>query len=265
MTRRVNTNPDFFGLRRTQLSDAERAELAEIREFLEQELAPLADEAWEKSEFPFEVFDKLAELDLAGRMYPEYSSGHERRSALFNGFLNLEMNRIDPSFAVAGGVHSGLAMGSIDQCGSGRSSRSAGCRGCGRMEKIGSFALSEPTAAPTSPAGCAPPRAAKATTGSSTARSAGSATPPSPTSSSSGRATDAADGPVKGFVVAKGTPGFTPTKMEGKLALRTVERRHRAEGCRVPERTGCRGPSRSRTPPGPAGDPRRCGMDAVGA
>ena len=45
---------------------------------------------------------------------------------------------------------------------------------------------------------------------------------PSPTSTSSG-AGDVADDQVKGFVVEKGTPGFTATKIEGKLALRTVQ------------------------------------------
>ncbi|MFJ9411553.1 acyl-CoA dehydrogenase family protein [Streptomyces sp. NPDC101393] len=233
MTRRVNTNPDFFGFAEL-LSDAERAELAEIREFLEQELAPLADEAWEKSEFPFEVFDKLAKLDLAGRMYPEYSSGHERRSALFNGFLNLEMNRIDPSFAVAGGVHSGLAMGSIHGGGS-QEQRDRWMPDMVAYRKIGAFALTEPEGGSDVAGGMR-----------TTARREGDSWVLNGAKRWIGNGTfadlvvvwarDEADGNVKGFVVEKGTPGFTATKIEGKIALRTVQNADIVlDGVRVPE------------------------------
>jgi len=48
-------------------------------------------------------------------------------------------------------------------------------------------------------------------------------------------ARDVADDQVKTFVVEKGTPGFTPTKMEGKYALRTVQNADIVfDGCRVP-------------------------------
>ena len=41
---------------------------------------------------------------------------------------------------------------------------------------------------------------------------------------------------MKGFVVEKGTPGCTATKIEGKLALRTVQNADIVlAGCRVPE------------------------------
>ncbi len=49
-------------------------------------------------------------------------------------------------------------------------------------------------------------------------------------------AKDVADGQVKGFVVHQDNPGFTATKMEGKLALRTVQNADIVlSGCRVPE------------------------------
>jgi glutaryl-CoA dehydrogenase len=49
-------------------------------------------------------------------------------------------------------------------------------------------------------------------------------------------ARDVDDDHVKGFVVDKGTPGFTATKMEGKLALRIVQNADIVlDGCRVPE------------------------------
>jgi hypothetical protein len=49
-------------------------------------------------------------------------------------------------------------------------------------------------------------------------------------------ARDVEDDSVKGFVVDKGTPGFTATKMEGKLALRIVQNADIAlDGCRAPD------------------------------
>jgi glutaryl-CoA dehydrogenase len=48
-------------------------------------------------------------------------------------------------------------------------------------------------------------------------------------------AKDVDDGAVKTFVVEKGTPGFTATRMEGKYALRTVQNADLGfTGCRIP-------------------------------
>jgi glutaryl-CoA dehydrogenase len=48
-------------------------------------------------------------------------------------------------------------------------------------------------------------------------------------------ARDVADDQVKGFVVERGTPGLSATKIENKLALRTVQNADVVlDGCRVP-------------------------------
>ena len=62
-------------------------------------------------------------------------------------------------------------------------------------------------------------------------------------------ARDVEDDSVKGFVVEKGTAGFTATKMEGKLALRTVQNADLVlDGVRVPEANRLATPTGSRTP-----------------
>jgi glutaryl-CoA dehydrogenase len=49
-------------------------------------------------------------------------------------------------------------------------------------------------------------------------------------------ARDVDDNQVKGFLVEKGTPGFSTRKMEGKMALRVVQNAHISlEDCRVAE------------------------------
>ena len=219
MPKPANTNPDFFGYAEL-LSDAERAELAEIRDYLEREIKPLANDAWEKSEFPFEVVEKFAKLRLAGYQYPEYGDG-KQRSPLFSGFLSIELNRIDPSLSVFSGVHTGLAMGSIHGGGS-QEQIDRWFPDMVEMNKIGAFALTEPEGGSDVAGGMR-----------TTARREGDTWVLNGAKRWIGNGTfadlvvvwarDVADDQVKGFVVAKGTPGFTATKIEGKIALRTVQ------------------------------------------
>ena len=83
-------------------------------------------------------------------------------------------------------------------------------------EAIGCFGLTEPDAG-SDPGSMRTARAATATTGSSTARRCGSPTARSPTSRSSGPRTDEG---VRGFLVPKGTTGFTTQDIHRKLSLR---------------------------------------------
>ncbi|MER5392242.1 acyl-CoA dehydrogenase family protein [Saccharopolyspora sp. NPDC002686] len=232
MPKPVNTNPDFFGFA-DLLSEAERTELAEIREYLEREIKPLANDAWEKAEFPFEAVEKFAKLRLAGYQYPEYGDG-QQRGPLFTGFLSLELNRIDPSLAVFSGVHTGLAMGSIYHGGD-QEQRDRWIPDMADMTKIGAFALTEPEGGSDVAGGMR-----------TTARRDGDHWVLNGAKRWIGNGTfadlivvwarDEADNQVKGFVVEKGTPGFSASKIEGKIALRTVQNADIVlENVRVPE------------------------------
>ncbi|MFF0311568.1 acyl-CoA dehydrogenase family protein [Streptosporangium sp. NPDC004379] len=219
MTKHANPDPDFFGFAEL-LTDAERARLAEIREYLDREIRPLARAAWESSEFPFEVIGKFAELGLAGHGYPEFG-GRAPQRALFSGFVSLEMNRVDPSLAVAYGVHTGLAMGSIDGGGSDEQ-RHRWLPDMVKWNKIGAFALTEPEGGSDVAGGMR-----------TTARREGDRWILDGAKRWIGNGTfadlivvwarDVADDQVKGFVVEKGTPGLTTSKIEGKIALRAVQ------------------------------------------
>ncbi|CAM04646.1 glutaryl-CoA dehydrogenase [Saccharopolyspora erythraea NRRL 2338] len=229
---KVNPNPDFFGFAEL-LSESERAELAEIREYLEREIKPIANEAWANAEFPAEAIEKFAKLGVAGVQYPDYGDG-KPRSALFTGFLSVELNRVDPSLAVFSGVHSGLAMGSIHGGGD-QEQRDRWMPDMVAMNKIGAFALTEPEGGSDVAGGMR-----------TTARREGDEWVLDGAKRWIGNGTfadlvvvwarDEADGNVKGFVVEKGTPGFTATKIEGKIALRTVQNADIVlDGVRVPE------------------------------
>ncbi len=232
MAKQAKTNPDFFGFEEL-LTDAERGELAEIREFLQREIKPLANEAWDSAEFPFESIDKFAELGIAGFQYPEYGDGRARRP-LFNGFLSIELNKVDPSLAVASGVHTGLAMGSI-YGGGDQQQRDRWMPDMVAWNKIGAFGLTEPEGGSDVAGGMR-----------TTARRDGDEWVLNGAKRWIGNGTfadlvivwarDEADDNVKGFVVEKGTPGFSASKIEGKIALRSVQNADLAlENVRVPE------------------------------
>ncbi|MBB6170517.1 glutaryl-CoA dehydrogenase [Nocardiopsis mwathae] len=219
MSKNPITTPDFFGYG-DLLPEDERAELARIREYLETAAKPLADANWEKGEFPPEAVATFAKLRLADYSYPEYGDGRTR-SPLFSGFLSLELNRVDPSLAVFSGVHTGLAMGSI-YGGGDQEQRDRWLPAMAAMDTIGAFALTEPEGGSDVAGGMR-----------TTARREGGEWVLNGAKRWIGNGTfadhivvwarDVADGVVKGFVVDKGTPGFTATKIEGKIALRIVQ------------------------------------------
>ncbi|HEY3867829.1 MAG TPA: acyl-CoA dehydrogenase family protein [Actinocrinis sp.] len=214
------------------LAPEEAEVLLRVRGFLEHEVAPHADEWWGKAAFPHHLIARFAELDIAGLAYEECGGGKAR--SMLTGFIALEMARVDASMATFYGVHAGLAMGSIARCGS-PEQRRRWLPAMGRMEQIGAFALTEPLSGSDVAAGL-----------HTTARRDGDAWIINGAKRWIGNATfadltvvwarDEATDKVLGFVVPAGAPGFTATKIEHKLALRTIENADIVlEDCRVPE------------------------------
>ncbi|MGY1724280.1 acyl-CoA dehydrogenase family protein [Blastococcus sp. SYSU DS0533] len=213
------------------LAEDEREELAGIRAFLREEVRPRVNEHWEAATFPMELIPRFAEAGLVGRSYD--TEGSPRASRLFTGFIALETARVDPSMATFLGVHNGLAMGSIVTLGS-EEQKERWLPGMLALEKIGCFALTEPHGGSDVALGL-----------ETTARRDGEEWVLDGAKRWIGNGTfadlvvvfarDVADDSVKTFVVEKGTPGFSATKMEGKYALRTVQNADLVfEGCRIP-------------------------------
>ena len=213
------------------LSDDERKELAGIREFLQEEVRPRVNDSWESATFPMDLIPRFAEQGLVGRSYD--LAGSPRASRLFTGFISLEASRVDPSMATFLGVHNGLAMGSVVELGS-EAQRQRWLPDMLTLRTVGCFALTEPHGGSDVALGL-----------ETTARQDGDAWVLDGAKRWIGNGTfadlvvvfarDVADDQVKTFVVEKGTPGFTATKMEGKYALRTVQNADLVcAGCRVP-------------------------------
>ncbi len=213
---------DFHAL----LTDEERDIVLRTRTFLVEQVAPIANDAWSRAEFPHQLIKGFAELDIAGLAYRGARS-------LLTGFLALEMNRVDPSMATFFGVHSGLAMGSIASCGSDEQ-QERWMPDMAAMTKIGAFGLTEPEGGSDVAAGLR-----------TTARREGDEWVLNGRKRWIGNATFAdlvviwardEENNVLGFVIEKDTPGFEATKIENKIALRTVQNADiTLTECRVPE------------------------------
>jgi glutaryl-CoA dehydrogenase len=222
---------DFFRYA-DQLTDDERVVLARVREFLAQEVAPVAQEHWTRAEFPHHLVPGFAALDIAALPYEDLHGPAARR--LLIGFVSMEIAHTDPSMNSFFGIHNGLAMGSIDLCGS-PEQRERWLPAMARMERIGAFGLTEPHGGSDVARGL-----------ETTARREGDAWVLDGEKRWIGNGTfadlvviwarDVADDSVKGFVVERDNPGMTTTKIENKVALRTVQNADIVlRGCRVPE------------------------------
>jgi glutaryl-CoA dehydrogenase len=236
------TNPaadaDFYGLEQL-LDDAGRETIQRTREFMTKEIEPVINHYWTREEFPHELIAGFAGLGIAGTAYEGY--GCPGGGPLLDGMLALELARADPSISTFMGVHSGLAMGSIYLCGS-EEQKQRWLPAMARMEKIGAFGLTEPDVG----SGVAGGLTTTAGRVMGDGEAGGDAWVLNGQKKWIGNATfadyiiiwarDVGDGKVKGFVVQKGTPGLSTTKMKDKIALRVVQNAHiTLDEVRVPE------------------------------
>ena len=222
---------DFYAYEEL-LSEQERETLERLREFLRTDVQPIVNDYWARAEFPFQLLEGFAKLGLNAWIDPD--SSEPEPSNLLQGIVSLELAHADASVATAFGVHTGLAMGSIRGCGD-EEQRRRWLPAMSRWEKIGAFGLTEPHGGSDVAGGLA-----------TTARRDGDEWVLNGAKRWIGHATfadlvviwarDVETNQVLGFVVEKGTPGFSATKIEHKMALRIVQNADIVlEDCRVSE------------------------------
>ncbi|MFF1605637.1 acyl-CoA dehydrogenase family protein [Streptomyces mirabilis] len=211
---------DFY-LYESLLPDEERKILLKARTFMREEVKPLVNDAWSKAELPQELIEKFRGSGLVALAYEGYGEHQPAVSHLLSGMLAMELGRVDASCATFFGVHNGLGFYSI-YYGGDQEQRDRFLPAMATMEKIGTFALTEPDGGSDVSGGMR-----------TTARREGDTWVLNGAKKWIGNATfadyvvvfarDVADNKVKAFVVEKGTPGFEPVKIEGKIALRIVQ------------------------------------------
>ena len=206
---------DFY-LMDELLTPEERSIRDKVHAFCDREVLPIINDYWERAEFPFEIIPKFAALNIAGGSIQGY--GCPGMSATAAGIIGLELARADASMCTFFGVHSGLAMSSIAMLGS-EEQKQKWLPAMARMEKIGAFGLTEPD------------HGSDAVALETRARKVGNEYVINGAKRWIGNASFADvviiwarddEGKVGGFLVEKGTPGFEPTVMTGKVAKRAV-------------------------------------------
>ena len=177
-----------------------------------------------------DILRKLADLKICGGSIQGY--GCPGMSALAAGLVALELTRGDGSVATMFGVTSGLGMMSIYLCGS-EAQKEHWLPKLASMEAYCAFGLTEPYIG------------SDAAHIQTTAKKVGDTYVINGAKRWIGGATfaditviwaqDDQTGQVSGFLVEKGTPGFTPSKIKGKLALRALPNADiQLENCVIP-------------------------------
>jgi len=210
------TEDDYYRLDDT-LSGSERELRDRIRAFANHHVLPVINEYWERAEFPFELVGKLAELQVAGTTIEGH--GCPGMSRLAAGIVARELARADGSINTFFGVHSGLAMGTIDLLGSDEQ-KARWLPPMARLEKIGAFGLTEPE------------HGSDSVALETTARRERDEYVLNGAKRWIGNASIAdvtviwardEQGDVGGYLVPKGTAGFDPSRViEGKIGKRAV-------------------------------------------
>jgi glutaryl-CoA dehydrogenase len=214
---------DFFDVE-SLLNQAEREKLAELREFLAAEIAPYAGEWWNKAEFPAHILPKLAALQLSTPAQRGYSH-------LFAGLVIAEMTRVDTSIATFFLVHHDLfveslyAFGTADQ-------RQRLLEDASNLRITGAFALTEPDHG-SDVAGGMETRARRISSTTGKPDDGGDTWVLNGAKRWIGNGTfcdymlvwarDEADRSVRGFIVDATLPGVSRSRIENKIALRTVQ------------------------------------------
>ena len=222
---------DFYGFENA-LEDREKDVLTKLRHYLETEIKPIVNDHWARAEFPMQLVKGLADLGLFGMPWEE--TRPFENSAVFRGWVALELARVDASVATLVGMQNGLVMGAVGVAGS-PEQRAEWLPKFATGEWIGCFALTEPLSGSDSAQGL---RTVATKDGDGWVLNGAKRWIGNGTIATHAIiwAKSAEDGQVKGFLVPTDTPGYTATKIENKQALRIVQNADiLIENLRVPE------------------------------
>jgi glutaryl-CoA dehydrogenase len=210
------------------LSDEERAFQETVRRFAADRIRPHVGDWFERGHFPRELVPELGKLGVLGMHLEGY--GCAGAGAVAYGLACLELEAADSGFRSFVSVQGSLAMYAIRRYGS-EEQRQEWLPRMAAGEAVGCFGLTEPDFG-SNPAGMR-----------TRARRDGTDWVLDGTKMwiTNGGLADVAvvwaraDDGVRGFLVPRGTPGFTTRDLHGKLSLRaSVTSELVLDGCRLP-------------------------------
>ena len=210
------------------LTDEERLVRDTVRQFVDERVKPIIEECHRDGRFPVELVPEMAELGLLGASFKDYDL--PGLGAVAYGLIMQELERGDSAIRSFCSVQSALVMYPIYTFGS-KEQRDRWIPALASGEAIGCFGLTEPDFG-SNPGGMR-----------TTARRDGNEWVLNGAKQwiTNGSVADVAvvwaqtDDGVRGFVVEKGTPGFTASDQHGKFSLRaSVTSELGFQDCRIP-------------------------------
>ncbi|MFA6955756.1 MAG: acyl-CoA dehydrogenase family protein [Thermoanaerobaculia bacterium] len=200
-----------------------------VRDFVDEEVLPIIEEANRHEKFPRELIPKMGEMGLFGATINEY--GLPGLNNVAYGLIMQELERGDSGLRSFASVQSGLVMFPIYKYGS-KEQKDKWIPGLATGEKIGCFGLTEPDFG-SNPGGM---RTRAKKDGDSWILNGAKSW------ITNGSVADVAvvwaktDEGIKGFLVEKGTPGYNTAYHMGKFSLRaSVTSQLFFEDCRIPD------------------------------
>ena len=209
-----NLGPDFYNIT-DLLSDEELLIQQTAYEFVKSEFMPIINDHYEKGTFPTELALKLGELGFFGSSLPQSSGGAEVSNVAY-GLILHELERGDSGLRSFASVQGSLVMYPIHAFGS-DSQKERWLSELGAGKKIGCFGLTEPNFG-SNPGGMV-----------TTCKKDGDDWIINGNKMwiTNGSVADVAlvwakdeDNIIRGFLIEKGTKGFTSSDLHGKFSLR---------------------------------------------
>ena len=215
---------DFYDLD-ALLTPEERRIRDEVRHWVDERFLPVVVQHYRAATFPMELVPELARLGAFGPTIKGHGCGG--LGSVASGLIMQELERGDSGLRTFASVQGSLAMMAIDLFGS-EQQKSRWLPEMARGTKLGCFALTEPDFG-SNPAGlrCRARKTADGYRLSGRKKWIGNGTIADVAVVWAKVDGDPAVGPesadaIRGFLVEKGTPGFTARLIEGKLSLRAA-------------------------------------------
>jgi glutaryl-CoA dehydrogenase len=221
-------SPDYMNID-SLLSDEEKMIRSAVREWVSERVMPIIEDAYMEAKFPKELMPEMAELGLFGANLPE-KYGCAGVNNVAYGLMMQELERGDSGIRSAASVQGALVMYPIFAFGT-EKQRQHWLPKLAKGEAIGCFGLTEPDYG-SNPGGMV-----------TTAVKDGNSYILNGAKMwiTNGSIADVAvvwaklDGVVRGFLVEKGTPGFSAPEMHKKHSLRaSITSELIFQDCRIP-------------------------------